>query len=292
MNFNDSLTKYIIENITEEIYQRGLKYFSQGRVDKIRELDKRLIAIVHGSKDYLAEFRQGPKYIKGYCDCPYFESNKDYCKHIAAVAIARDSIHNFALPSNEEIQSSTIQIDRDFGNKIDQMFEEPLKADLKLLAAASDYRSWVRQHAKIPLDSTIQFVSLPLTKKVVVKGLNDIAKLTSKRNFDPYFCAGEISAVFAKNLDAIIFRLPFTSLNECQKIFMQCVIFYYEHYLNLIDGSDGVWSVPQARLPAIFQVIKQKGLTLADSNLIHKDLNQEIDGWGDIYDDLGLKNQH
>lgn len=87
------------------------------------------------------------------------------------------------------------------------MFEHPLKADLDFLARASDYSSWTGPHAKIPLNSTIAWVSLELTKKEVVGGLAKIKYLANIRRYNMYFCAGEISAVFAKSLDAIIFRL-------------------------------------------------------------------------------------
>ncbi len=90
MKLKGSLSKYILDNITEEIYWRGFKYFQAGKVDNLIESDKKCKALVYGTEDYQIEFRQGPKYIKGYCNCPYFESNEDYCKHIAAVAIAHD----------------------------------------------------------------------------------------------------------------------------------------------------------------------------------------------------------
>lgn len=83
-----SLSYSILENITEDIFWRGFDYFKKHKVGEIKESEKNLISFVHGSELYTVLFLQGPKYLKAYCDCPYFRSNQDYCKYIAAVALA------------------------------------------------------------------------------------------------------------------------------------------------------------------------------------------------------------
>lgn len=100
-----SLSYSILENITEDIYWRGFDHFKKHKVGEIKESEKNLISFVHGSELYTVEFRQGPKYLKAYCDCPYFRGK------------------------------------------------------------ASDYSLWTRPHAKIPLNSTIEWASLTLTRK-------------------------------------------------------------------------------------------------------------------------------
>lgn len=109
----------------------------------------------------------------------------------------------------------------------------------------------------------------------------------ARYNFHHYFCAGEISAVFAKTLDVIIFRLEYTQARIALKIFELCVIFYYE-YLETIDGSDGVWRIPQARLYVIYQKLKEKGIDEKEFVKVRRHLNFMIDGWGDIFEDLGI----
>ena len=91
-------------------------------------------------------------------------------KHIAAVAIARDLSKNLQLLSEKEISELTIEVVSNFSQKVDQMFKHPLKADLEFLAKASEYSSWTRPHAKIPLSSTIDWISLELSKKEVLSG--------------------------------------------------------------------------------------------------------------------------
>lgn len=271
-----SLSYSILENITEDIYWRGFDYFRKHKVGEIKESEKNLISFVHGSELYTVEFRQGPKYLKAYCDCPYFRSNQDYCKHIAAVAIARDTSKNLQLPSEKEISELTIEVISNFSQKVNQMFEHPLKADLDFLAKASDYSSWTRPHAQIPFNSTVDWVSLELTKKEVASDLVKIKRFANLRRYDMYFCAGEISAVFAKSLDAIIFRFSFTSLKTAIEIFKETVKFYYEDYLQMIDGSDGVWEIPQARLPLMFSLLK-KGLSKVESTELKDYFNKTID---------------
>lgn len=285
----NSLSYNILENITEDIFWRGFDYFKKHKVGEIEESEKNLISFVHGSELYTVEFRQGPKYLKAYCDCPYFGSNKDYCKHIAAVAIARDSSKNLQLPSEKEVSELTIEVVSNFSQKVNKMFEHPLKADLEFLAKASDYSSWTRPHAKIPLDSVIDWVSLEISKKEVLNGLAKIKRLTNVRRYDMYFCAGEISAVSAKSLDAIIFRLTFTSLKIAIEIFKGVVEFYYEGYLQMIDGSDGIWQIPQARLLVIFSLLKEKGLSKDGSIELKEYFNRVIEGWGDIFEDIGIQ---
>lgn len=77
LQMKNSLSYSIIENITEDIFWRGFDYFKKHKVGEIKELEKNLISFVHGFEVYTVEFRQGSKYLKAYCDCPYFRSNKD-----------------------------------------------------------------------------------------------------------------------------------------------------------------------------------------------------------------------
>lgn len=284
-----SLSYSMLENITEDIFWRGFDYFKKRKVGEIKESEKNLISFVRGSEFYAVEFRQGPKYLKAYCDCPYFRSNNDYCKHIAAVAIARDTSKNLQLPSEKEISELTIEVVSNFSQKVKQMFEHPLKADLDFLAKASDYSSWTRPHAKISLNSTIDWVSLELRRKEVINGLIKTKRYANMRRYDMYFCAGEISAVFAKSLDAIIFRLSFTTLQTAGEIFKEVVKFYYEGYLQMIDGSDGVWQIPQARLPLMFSLLKEKGLSKKETIELKDYFNRVIDGWDDIFEDIGIQ---
>lgn len=277
-----------LENITDEIYYRGLDYAEEERVKIIDEKPKSLSAFVEGSKRYTVEFRQGQKYIKGYCDCPYSKSHDDYCKHIAAVAIFYDWSRKLDPPNAQKVDELTLEIDKNFHQKVKEMFDDPLNADLEFLAKASDYSPWgVKPHAKIPVHSVISDSPKNLTTVELIKGLKEISRIISRSTFDHYFCAGEISAVFAKTLDTVVVRLKHTQVNIALKIFELCVVYYYQ-YLESIDGSDGVWEIPQARLPVIYQIVKDKGVSAEQFAKARENLNFLIKGWGDIFEDIGI----
>src|SRR3989344_1306481 len=126
MEIKGSLVQHILGNIADEIYYRGLDYAREERVKIIDEKPKSLIAFVEGSQKYTVEFRQGPKYTKGYCDCRYFASNDDYCKHIAAVAIFYDWSRKLDPPNAQKIDELTLEIDKNFHQKVKAMFKSPL----------------------------------------------------------------------------------------------------------------------------------------------------------------------
>lgn len=285
MKFNQSLTRYILCNTTEDIFWRGVDYTQKSKVKEILESDKIIGATVKGANEYLVEFRQGPKYLKGHCSCQYASMNEDYCKHIIALAVAWDRKNGFNLPNKKEVENNCIQIDYDFGKKINQMFNDPLNADLKFLAISSDYTTWAKPHAKIPIKTTIENSKKELSLKKTQLGLQKIDNLTNNRNYDPYFCAGEITAVFCLTLDSIIKKLS-TAPKEVQtKIIIESIVFYHNQYLQIIDSSDGIHEIPFARL----QKMVNDYINKDQETEIAKILNRQIKGWGNVWEELSTK---
>lgn len=289
MNFNYSLCHYILENTTGAIFCRGVEYFKSGKISNLTETDKKVVAAVRGSRSYNVEFRQGPKYIKGYCTCPYFQSNSDYCKHIVAIAAARDTKLGFNLPDKDEITNGSLQIDYGFGKKVSEMFNDPLHADLQFLAVDSDSGDWVRPHAKLPIGSRIREIDELIEIKEVISAFEKIKKLSSRANYDPYFCAGEVSAILSSTYDTIRNRLRFNQTSETVSIIEESIKFYYNVYLNMIDGSDGIWVIPQARLREMIKFLLKSGISKEEILQFGKVLNNKIDGWGNILEDIGVK---
>lgn len=290
MKFSSSLSQSIIENVTEAIYYRGLEYADQGKVKELEEQEKKLVATVVGSKNYEVEFRQGPVHTKGYCSCPYQLANQDYCKHIIAVAIAWDRSRGKDIPTDEIVKSQTIEIDYGFGAKVDAMYDNPLEADLRFLATASEYSSWgVRPHAKLPLVSTLAESVEPLTLKEVKTAFNKIERFTNRATYDYYFCAGEVSAILSMTYDVLVSRLKSTEYLSGHQIVLESIVFYYNVYLQSIDSSDGVWSIPKARLPLMISQLVKMGLDPNNVLDLGDELNARIDGWGDILADLEIK---
>lgn len=290
MKFSSSLSHYLIENVVESIYYRGLDYADQGRVSQLQEHEKKLTARVGGSQTYDVEFRQGPIHVKGYCTCPYRQSNPDYCKHIIAVAIVWDRQQGKALPTEEMIKNQTIEVDYGFGVKVDAMYNNPLEADLQFLAQASEYSAWgVRPHAKLVIASTLADTLEPLTLKEVNHAFRAIDRLTRRSNFDPYFCAGELSAILSMTYDVIARRLKLTEYQLARQIVIESIVFFYDNYLQSIDGSDGVWMIPKARLPKMVHLLARLGLDADGLSDLGDKLTARIDGWSDILSDLEIK---
>ena len=285
MKFNQSLTRYILDNTTEDIFWRGVDYVNKNKVNRIEESEKIISTTIIGSNEYLVEFRQGLKYLKGHCSCPYASMNEDYCKHIVALALAWDEKKGISPPDQKEVEKNCLQINYDFGKKVDQMFSDPLNADLKFLAIASDYVTSARPHAKIPIKTTITNAKEELSLRKAQLGLQKIENLTNNRNYDPYFCAGEISAVFCLTLDSIINKLTTVPKGFQIKIIIECTVFYYNQYLQIIDSSDGIHQIPFARL----QKMANDYISRDQETEVAKILNQQIKGWGDVWKELSMK---
>lgn len=285
MKFSGSLSRSILSNTTENIFWRGVEYARNGNVKDFQEGGKKISAKVVGTNIYHVEFRQGPKYTKGYCTCPY-ALNEDYCKHVVALAVYRDLSRGVEIPAKEEVQSSCVEIEYGFGKKIEAMFRDPLHADLELLARASDYSSWTRPHAKIPIVSPFGELDGGISLKAMRSALQKIARLERRSQYDPYFCAGEVSALLSMAYDIVIKHIEHLSKEEFLSVFTECIAFYYNTYLQMIDGSDGVWQIPFARLQFLFAEFGSHGVSHEEKDRLRRYLNERIEGWGDIFENL------
>jgi uncharacterized Zn finger protein len=70
---------------TEGSFERGLKYFREGRVEKIAVLGNTIKALVVGTHKYRVTIHSDDDF-KAQCNCPY--DGGGYCKHIVATLIA------------------------------------------------------------------------------------------------------------------------------------------------------------------------------------------------------------
>ena len=90
------LTSELRYAVPSDVRSRGAKYFQQGRV-RIREGDAdHVLAAVQGSSTYevMLQVERFPdldgEYVKVACDCPYFETEYEPCKHVWATMLAAD----------------------------------------------------------------------------------------------------------------------------------------------------------------------------------------------------------
>lgn len=284
-----SLTKALLENVTQTIYERGREYFEKEAVKDLRLEENQVLAKVEGREDYSVEisFKKGA--LGADCDCPYMlQTEEEYCKHIMAVAIAHDKKLGLALPILDDLENTTIEEIPHLQQKMNQIFRDPLNADLDILARYTDFGSWVRPHAKLDVTSFIDNRKQQLNLKEILYAFRRISSLENKYKYDPYFCAGEVTAIVCKTLDVLIKKSSKNSYEEQKEIFYETVVFYYQIYLDMIDGSDGIWQIVQARMHKMFGMIKKFSSEEKLEDLRER-LNEKIEGWGDIFNDLGLK---
>jgi thiol-disulfide isomerase/thioredoxin len=71
---------------TETSFERGMDYFTHGRVKNIAQFGNKITAIVSGTEDYQVTIRLKKDDFTAECTCPYNWGG--YCKHIVATVLA------------------------------------------------------------------------------------------------------------------------------------------------------------------------------------------------------------
>ena len=71
----------------DDVYERGLAYYNQGRVGELSISNNRISAKVEGSHTYSVELHHTAKFFEGSCNCPASD-NFDFCKHCVATSLA------------------------------------------------------------------------------------------------------------------------------------------------------------------------------------------------------------
>jgi len=84
----DVLTKEALERVAYgQSFERGRRYFEQGRVKALKESDGVVTARVRGSRWYDVELRAEPVGLRGRCSCPVGQDGL-FCKHCVATGAA------------------------------------------------------------------------------------------------------------------------------------------------------------------------------------------------------------
>ena len=93
------LSEAAIETLAGTVaYQKGLEYYNEGKVSKLK-IDKGLItAEVTGTDIYTVELRHTAKIFEGSCSCPASD-HFDFCKHCVATSLS----YYYQTQSNQEI---------------------------------------------------------------------------------------------------------------------------------------------------------------------------------------------
>jgi|GEM_PF-686962 len=246
----------------EEIWHRGEDYADQKRIKVIENSDKYLVAVAAGGQNYQVRLEFKGNGLSRHCSCPYIASHspKAICKHMVATAIVWDELRGLARPNNEAVAEYTIAPALFPRSDIDDMYNDPLNVDLDMLRVLSDETALggrPRPHADLPLAPKFNDNEKePLSLIEINKALKEIESWSHRRNYDYYFCAGEMVAAFCEILRMVAVRLLATPKDINYKIINRLSIFNDKLIGELIDDSNGLHEFTEAHLESIKDLIK------------------------------------
>ncbi len=83
----------------DKVFERGEDYHADGQVEILSLEPERVLAQVTGSDDYRTVLAGRGKKIGGECSCPAF-TDRGFCKHMVATALAANQALDFAAAGN------------------------------------------------------------------------------------------------------------------------------------------------------------------------------------------------
>lgn len=274
-----SAVDLLLYRTREEIWHRGVEYADNNKVEIISANDKEIKTIVKGTDNYQVSLKFSGGGITRKCNCPYADgstSRSDSCKHMVAVAILWDELSGIERPSDEEIEYSTIAPPLVSRSQITAIYKDPLNADLEVLRMAAEERgSWSRPHSRLPnMPGFSSDKKQPLDIKEAKKAFNQISRWADRRNFDPYFCAGEMVSAYCEVMRLVVTRLPVSSPLISADILLEAQQFVYELHYELIDDSDGLYVFSFEHLDSVYKKLKRAAKKFDKSDELIKKLKE------------------
>ncbi|MBI3292779.1 MAG: SWIM zinc finger family protein [Elusimicrobia bacterium] len=256
MNFKElspkqqSYARALLYRVTQEAWQRGEQYAQGERVGSLEPIPKGFRAIVRGTQAYEAEVTWCGSGLSKKCTCPA-SGGRNPCKHLIALAIVADQSLGIPPPDAEEVESEAVPPPLISRTDIEEMYRDPLNVNLTTLRlAASESGSWSRPHSRLP-DAPKMSDSGPLSVGEIKQALKEIERWSRHRNFDLYFCAGEMMAGFCYLLRLIGQRAHETSVEIMVEVLEKAAEFHHRLVFELIDDSEGVHQFGEAHLQAL-----------------------------------------
>ena len=255
-----SAAEILLPRTYKEVWKRGEFYVSAKKVKIIKAHEKQVKVAVIGEKKYSVILKFSGDGIIKQCDCAYSLDGpqaRPACKHMVAAAICWDESRRIIRPSKKDIDSHTLTPAPISRQGIINLFKIPLRADLDKIRIIAEYSSWRPQpHARLPNMPKISRDSRrPLKISEIKKAFSEMEKWAERSLYDPYFCAGEMSAAFCELLDVIKKRIDKTEAGEIILIIALCVDWFYRKFNKLIDGIEGVWIFPPVRIGNIVSIL-------------------------------------
>ncbi|RKX31252.1 MAG: hypothetical protein DRP46_03770 [Candidatus Zixiibacteriota bacterium] len=260
-----SATKILLNKTQQEIWHRGESYADKGLVSIISDTDKKVQAVVQGTKEYDVKLRLSTAKIIINCSCPYFTKNGYICKHIVATAIVWDEKRGITRPDQSLVEKVTIPPSALSRQNITTLFKNPLKADLdqlRILPEETALGGYVRRHSRLP---NIPKIGLEegqaLTQQEIRKCYSEMKRWTQRKAYDPYFCSGEMVAAFCELLRIIKIRLAATTPLVAAEILLSAQKFNRTLVTELIDDSQGLHEFSEAYLKDIYHYLREFSIT-------------------------------
>lgn len=257
MRIQKSVTQYLLSKTQQDVWERGQEYAQENKVTVLSHDEQFIEALVSGTKTYHVRLRFAGSGVGKHCDCP---ARQDVCKHIVAVAVVWDTRRGINVPSIEDVKAKAApKPDNTLRQHIKNLFADPLNADLEFLRTMTDTGSWVRPHARLPhIPAIIAAVQEPLTTEEVHHAFKEMTRWSKRKNYDPYFCAGEMMSAFCEFSQFLKERMKVTPSSTCGYILREAQKFHYVLVQELIDGSDGLHVFSEAFLGDMYQMLKAR----------------------------------
>ena len=256
-------TALLLERTTTSVWKKGEKYEKEKKVKILEYDEKHVLAEAQGTSVYEVELQFRGGGISKKCNCFYSKdkpARHPPCKHIIATAILWDEAHGIKRPGAEDVKDYTIPPPLITRNQLMKAYDNPLNADLNVLRLASDeFALSPRVHAKLPDAPKFSNDSKkPIEDNEISSAFGEIHSWMNRRDYDMYFCAGEMAAAFCEVMRRIIKRASVTPAIVLAEILLDCMQFHEDMILNMIDDSEGEYVFGNAHLDDLFQHLQQR----------------------------------
>ena len=200
---------------------------------------------------------------------------------MVAVAIVWDQKRGLKVPSQDVVEAESIPLPLVTRHHVNQMYKDPLHADLNTMRIAADeLGNWHRPHKTLPASpKIIDNPNVPLDPEEIKQAAEQFKRWSNASNFDPYFCAGEMVAAFCVLIRTIIQRVPATQPSVLVKVLLSLETLHQEIILEMIDDSDGLHLFGSAHLEELYDKIEPTLQGAAKRDEFKKAFQAAHDNW-------------
>ena len=177
---------------------------------------------------------------------------------MVATAIVWDELRGIARPSKQEVKSISISARSISRDDLEDAYNDPISAHLNIIRKASEEYclGTPREHALLPKKPKLKSTKEKITREEVKSVIEEIRSWSRKRNYDMYFCAGEMVAAFCEVIRNFLYRLHLHTKDEIRQIYQNLKEFETELIEDLIDDSEGLHEFTESHLQEIEDYLK------------------------------------